>query len=60
MKTTAEYRKIAAAHEKNLQWALAAEAWNNAINVYPCNGALAELDIKRMTEHRDACKVMSQ
>lgn len=56
--TTTEYRLLAKEAEINMQWSVAAELWEKAINVYPSNGSLAELDISKMKSSKMACEKM--
>lgn len=63
MKTTAEYRRLAARYESELLWTRAAEAWEMAIENYPVSarglGQMGRLDIARMQRRADACHAMT-
>jgi hypothetical protein len=56
---TATYRGMAQNAEKRLDWQTAAKFWKLAITKYPSKGALATLDIEKMTAKMNAAKAMA-
>lgn len=56
---TATYRGMAQNAEKRLDWQAAAKFWGLAIAKYPSKGALAALDIEKMTARMNAAKAMA-
>ena len=57
---TATYRGMAQSAEKHLDWHAAAKFWGLAIAKYPGKGALADLDIEKMTARMNAAKAMAR
>jgi len=62
MTTTFQYRELAAAAEKALDWTYAAQCWNCAIEAYPAaisKGELAKRDLANMTRRRNEARKMA-
>jgi hypothetical protein len=57
---TATYRGMAQSAEKHQDWHAAAKFWGLAIAKYPGKGALAALDIEKMTAKMNAAKEMAK
>jgi len=57
---TATYRGMAQSAEKHQDWHAAAKLWSLAISKHPGKGALAALDIEKMTEKMNAAKAMAR
>lgn len=58
--TTAELREKARQAEKRLDWGMAANLWQHAIDNYPSAGAMADLDKDKMARRRDAAQHMHE
>lgn len=56
---TATYRGMAQNAEKRLDWQAAAKFYGLAIAKYPSKGALAALDIEKLTARMNAAKAMA-
>jgi len=56
---TAYHRNAARKAESEGNWADAAFHWDMAIELYPCKGAVAELDKAKMSEKRKAATAMA-
>lgn len=55
---TAQLRNAAHAAEQRLEWAAAADLYEQAANKYPGRGALAEADIAGLRARAKQCRVM--
>jgi predicted NAD/FAD-binding protein len=56
--TTAQLRKAANDAERRLDWATAADLYQQAIDAFPYSGNEAQLHINDMAKRRDAAKAM--